>query len=60
MKNSKNLEAILPNIVVRWEALSTIQKQEILKTVENITQAVPSTKHLKLQAFSYLRMKPKL
>ncbi|OPB29461.1 hypothetical protein BWD121_004810 [Bartonella sp. WD12.1] len=60
MKSSKNLEVILPNIVVRWEALSTTQKQEILKIVEDITHAVPSTKHSKLRVSSYLRMKPKL
>ncbi|EJF87742.1 hypothetical protein ME3_01295 [Bartonella melophagi K-2C] len=60
MKNSKNLEVILPNIVVRWESLSTTQKQEILMVVEDITYAVPSTKRLKLQASSYLQMKPKL
>ncbi|ATO56891.1 hypothetical protein B11Cv2_001040 [Bartonella sp. 1-1C] len=59
MKNSKNLEIILPSIIVKWETLSTAQKQEILGIIEDITCVSPSIKNLKPQAFSCLQMKPK-
>ncbi|WP_317993504.1 hypothetical protein [Bartonella gliris] len=59
MKNDKNLKAILPDIIVKWEALSTTQKQEILKRVENSTNAVQSKGHLKPQSSFYLQTKSK-
>ncbi|WP_246744000.1 hypothetical protein [Bartonella raoultii] len=59
MKNDEKFEATLSDIIVKWEALSTTQKQEILKIVENSTNATQSTEHLKLQSSFYLQRKSK-
>ncbi|EJF81071.1 hypothetical protein [Bartonella doshiae] len=60
MKNDKNFETILPDVIVKWEALSTAQKQEILKRVENSTNFAQSKGCLKLQSSFYLQTKSKL
>ncbi|AGF76085.1 hypothetical protein [Bartonella vinsonii] len=59
MKNDKKIEAVLSDIIVKWEALSKAQKQEILEIVENSTNAAQSTEHLKLQSSFYLQTKSK-
>ncbi|WP_246786257.1 hypothetical protein [Bartonella taylorii] len=59
MKNSEKFEATLSDIIVKWEALSTAQKQEILKIVESSTTASQSIEHLKLQSSFYLQTKSK-
>ncbi|BBL53118.1 hypothetical protein [Bartonella quintana] len=60
MKNEENFEAVLPDIIVKWEALSTIQKRKILERLENFTNSLQSTEHLKLQSSFYLQTKSKL
>ncbi|EJF86300.1 hypothetical protein [Candidatus Bartonella washoeensis] len=60
MKNDKNFDTVLTDIIVKWEALSTTQKREILKRVENSTTAAPLKEHLKLQSSFYLQTKSKL
>ncbi|EJF88252.1 hypothetical protein ME1_00710 [Bartonella vinsonii subsp. arupensis OK-94-513] len=59
MKNDEKFEVDLSKIIVKWEALSTAQKQEILRIVENSTNVAQSTEHLKLQSSSYLQTKSK-
>ncbi|MCZ2158342.1 hypothetical protein NPX99_03460 [Bartonella sp. 220] len=59
MKNDKKIEAALSDIIVKWEALSKAQKQEILEIVENSTSSAQSTEHLKLQSSFYLQTKSK-
>ncbi|WP_246464862.1 hypothetical protein [Bartonella phoceensis] len=59
MSNNEKFEAALSDIIVKWEALSTAQKQEILKIVENFTTAAQSIEHLKPQSSFYLQMKSK-
>ncbi|WP_375616548.1 MULTISPECIES: hypothetical protein [unclassified Bartonella] len=60
MKNDKKFEAALSDIIVKWESLSTSQKQAILDRVENFTEAAHSTEHLRLQSSFYLQTKSKL
>ncbi|WP_273758329.1 hypothetical protein [Bartonella sp. AU55XJBT] len=60
MKNDEKFEAVLSDIIVKWESLSTSQKQAILDRVENSTTASHSTEHLKLQSSFYLPTKSKL
>ncbi|WP_455480392.1 hypothetical protein V3564_04420 [Bartonella sp. B12(2025)] len=60
MKNDEKIEAALSDIIVKWEALSTVQKQEILKIVENSTTVAQSTEHLKPQSSFCLQTKSKL
>ncbi|ATP12634.1 hypothetical protein BHOIPH791_11680 [Bartonella henselae] len=60
MKNEENFEKVLPRIIVKWEALSKTQKQEILERVENVTASSQSTEDLKLQSSFYLQTKSKL
>ncbi|GAA5106581.1 hypothetical protein [Bartonella jaculi] len=60
MRNDENLEKVLPNIIVKWEALSATQKQEILERVENSTKVAQSKEYLKLQSSFYLQTKSKL
>ncbi|MGF7157395.1 hypothetical protein [Bartonella heixiaziensis] len=59
MRNDENFEIVLPDIIVKWEALSTTQKQEILKRVEHSINVVQSKEHLKLQSSFYLQTKSK-
>ncbi|MET3590243.1 putative Fe-S protein YdhL (DUF1289 family) [Bartonella silvatica] len=59
MKNNKKVKETLSNLIVKWEALSTAQKQEVLKIVENSTTSDQSIEHLKLQSSFYLQMKSK-
>ncbi|MBB5073184.1 putative Fe-S protein YdhL (DUF1289 family) [Bartonella callosciuri] len=59
MKNDKKSETALSDIIVKWEALSTSQKQEILKIVEDSANANPSKEYLKLQSSFYLQTKLK-
>ncbi|GAA4662616.1 hypothetical protein [Bartonella pachyuromydis] len=59
MKNDEKFEATLSDIIVKWEALSTTQKQEILKIVENSTDSAQSIEYLKLQSSFYLQRKLK-
>ncbi|WP_273759337.1 hypothetical protein [Bartonella sp. ML70XJBT.G] len=59
MKNDEKFEAALSDIIVKWEALSATQKQEILKIVESSTNSAQSTEHLKLQSSFYLQRKSK-
>ncbi|WP_083859150.1 hypothetical protein [Bartonella florencae] len=59
MKNDEKFDSALSDIIVKWEALSTAQKQEILKIVENSTTSAQSTEHLKLQSSFYLQKKSK-
>ncbi|EJF77225.1 hypothetical protein MCO_01404 [Bartonella sp. DB5-6] len=60
MKNDKKFEVTLSDIIVKWEALSTAQKKEILKIVESSTNSDQSTEYLKLQSSFYLQTKLKL
>ncbi|WP_336294264.1 hypothetical protein [Bartonella sp. CB169] len=60
MNNDEKLEAALSDIIVKWEALSTVQKQEILKIVENATTSSRSTERSKPQSSFYLQTKPKI
>ncbi|WP_375665752.1 hypothetical protein [Bartonella sp. TT121SHDZB] len=60
MKNDKKIETTLSDIIVKWESLSTSQKQAILDRVENSTDAVHSTEHLRLRSSFYLQTKSKL
>ncbi|WP_246787151.1 hypothetical protein [Bartonella taylorii] len=60
MKNDEKFKVTLSDIIVKWEALSTAQKKEILKIVESSTNADQSTEYLKLQSSFYLQMKSKL
>ncbi|KEC54636.1 hypothetical protein [Bartonella koehlerae] len=60
MKNEENFEKVLPHIIVKWEALSKTQKQEILERVENVTASSQSAEDLKLQSSFYLQTKSKL
>lgn len=59
MKNDEKFEVALSDIIVKWEALSTTQKQEILKIVESSTNSAQSTEYLKLQSSFYLQRKSK-
>ncbi|GAA5097372.1 hypothetical protein [Bartonella acomydis] len=59
MKNEEKFDSALSDIIVKWEALSTAQKQEILKIVENSTTSAQSTECLKLQSSFYLQTKSK-
>ncbi|WP_409360796.1 hypothetical protein ACRPOS_005415 [Bartonella heixiaziensis] len=59
MRNDENFEIVLPDIIVKWEALSTTQKQEILKRVEHSINVAQSKEHLKLQSSFYLQTKSK-
>ncbi|WP_455479004.1 hypothetical protein V4B17_04450 [Bartonella sp. B23] len=59
MKDSEKFEAALSDIIVKWEALSRAQKQEILKIVESSTTSAQSVEHLKLQSSFYLQTKSK-
>ncbi len=60
MKNDKKFETTLSDIIVKWESLSTSQKQAILDKVENSTDSAHSTEHLRLQSSFYLQTKSKL
>ncbi|WP_375633027.1 MULTISPECIES: hypothetical protein [unclassified Bartonella] len=63
MKNDKKFETTLSDIIVKWESLSTSQKQAILDKVENSTDSTDSahsTEHLRLQSSFYLQTKSKL
>ncbi|EJF74927.1 hypothetical protein [Bartonella birtlesii] len=59
MKNDEKFDSALSDIIVKWEALSTAQKQEILKIVEDSTASAQSTERLKLQSSFYLQTKSK-
>ncbi|WP_246744014.1 hypothetical protein [Bartonella raoultii] len=60
MKSDEKFEATLSDIIVKWESLSTSQKQAILDRVESFTTASHSTEHLKPQSSFYLQTKSKL
>ncbi|UTO27922.1 hypothetical protein [Bartonella harrusi] len=59
MKNEEKFEAALSDIIVKWEALSTAQKQEVLRIVENSTNVAQLREYLKLQSSFYLQRKSK-
>ncbi|WP_083871956.1 hypothetical protein [Bartonella rattaustraliani] len=59
MKNSKKSETALSDIIVKWEALTTAQKQEILERVEHSTDSSLLTEHLKPQSSFCLQTKLK-
>ncbi|EJF83038.1 hypothetical protein [Bartonella rattimassiliensis] len=60
MKNDKKNETTLSDIIVKWESLSTSQKQAILDRVENSTDSAHSTEHLRPQSSFYLQTKSEL